>query len=92
MALPREPEGVMPQFYFDVAGERPEADFEDLEGVQLADLDEARSQAIKFAGEMLQHDSHEIWDGHDLRVEVSDANRLLLLVVTVSAISIFPSS
>ena len=91
MRFPVNREGVMPQFFFDIAGEPAEADL-DLDGVELADLDDARSQAIKFAGEMLQHNSHGIWDGHDLRVEVSDANRILLLVVTVSAISIFPSS
>ena len=78
----------MPQFFFDIAGETQV----DADGVELADLEEARSQAIKFTGEMLRHDSNAIWDGHSLRVEVSDSRRRLLFVVTVLVTSIFPGS
>ena len=89
MALPRNREGVMPRFFFDLAGDMPEAD---LDGLDLADLDQARSQATRFVGELLQHDGRAIWDGADLRVEVSDAGRVLLFVVTVSATDIFPGT
>lgn len=88
-ASPGTGKRVMPQFFFDVSGETVEPD---LDGVELADLDVARSQAIRFTGEMLQHSAHAICDGHSLRVEVSDAGRIPLFAVTVSAISIFPGT
>ena len=88
LRFPEDREGDMPKFYFDLSGESPETDGD---GIELPDLDRARSQAIKFAGEMLRFESHAIWDGESLRVHVSDAGRVPLFVVTVSALSLFPS-
>lgn len=77
----------MPLYFFDLAGDSPEAD---LDGVELPGLDKARSQAVRFTGEILQHNGHAIWDGPDLRVEVSDSSRTVLFVVTVSATVVVP--
>lgn len=77
----------MPQFFFDISnGIKEEDDY----GIELAGLDEARAQAIKFTGELLLHDSLEIWEGCDLRVEVFSAARLPLFTVTVSALTVVP--
>lgn len=78
----------MPLYFFDISDGTRETD---LTGSQCDSLDQARRLAIKFAGELLQHHSEIIWDGHDLRVEVSDAGRTPLFAVVSSAIDLFPA-
>ena len=77
----------MPRYFFDIIDGTRE---EDLEGSEFRSLDDARTQAIRFAGELLRHHSDMIWDGHDLKVEVSNGERVALFAVVVSAVSLFP--
>ena len=77
----------MPLFFFDISDGTRETD---LDGSECVSLDAARSQAIRFAGELLQQHAQMIWDGHDLRVEVLDAKRTPLFAVVTSAVSLFP--
>ena len=77
----------MPHFYFDIT----DGVFEqDLVGCELASIDSARTEALKFAGELLRHHSGGIWDGHDLVVTVHDAHRAPVLAVRTSALTLFP--
>lgn len=79
----------MPLFFFDISNGRPDRD---AEGFEFATLDQARTQAIRFAGEMLQFHSELIWEGHDLRVEVLNGARTPLFAVITSARNLFPAS
>ena len=77
----------MPRYFFDISNGIREAD---PAGIELAGLDAARAEAIKFTGELLLHHSQVIWEGEDLRVEVFDQARLALFVVAVSAMNVVP--
>ena len=79
----------MPLYYFDLfnGSEEPDED-----GIDLAGLDEARTQAVHLIGEMLRFDGNPVWDGHGLKVVVSDASRNPLFLVKVTANSLFPAS
>ena len=79
----------MALYFFDICDGTRETD---LTGSDCQSLDHARTQAIRFAGELLQHHSDLIWDGHDLSVEVFDEDRIPLFAVTTSARSLFPAS
>ena len=85
--FPDNRESAMPRFFFDLSDGSREMD---AEGVELAGLDEARALAVKFTGELLRDNSLMIWEGEDLRVEVYDARRRPLFVVSVSAGNVFP--
>lgn len=76
-------------FFFDISDGSRETD---ADGTELANLDAARAEAIKFAGGLLRDHAHIIWDGHDLRVEVLDDRRSPLFAVVVSAVNLFPAS
>jgi len=62
----------------------------DAAGIELAGVIEARSQAIRLAGEMLQYHASPVSDGHVLRVQVSNEERVPLFIVTVAASTNFP--
>lgn len=79
----------MPRYFFDITDGTRE---EDLIGTDFHSLEEARTQAIRFAGELLRDHSHMIWDGHDLKVEVSNGDRVPLFAIIMSAVSLFPAS
>ena len=87
IALPPNGDACMPLYFFDITDGTRECD---LEGSEFPSLDEARTQAIKFTGELLRHHSDIIWEGHDLKVEVSNGDRVPLFTVVVSAVSLFP--
>ena len=77
----------MPRYYFDLSDGIRETDDA---GIELADLDAARAAAVRYAGELLQDNSLAIWEGEDLRVEVYNAARTPLFVVSVSAMNVVP--
>ena len=79
----------MERYFFDITDGTRE---EDLIGSVFLSLEEARTQAIMFAGELLRDHSHMIWDGHDLKVEVSNGARVPLFAVVMSSVSLFPGS
>jgi coenzyme F420-reducing hydrogenase alpha subunit len=55
----------------------------DVEGVEFATPAEARAEAVRYAGEMIRDHPTMIWAGEDFRVEVTDANQLILFTVIV---------
>ena len=58
----------------------------DVVGVELADLPDARRQAVAFLGECMR-DNPNILEDHDFRVEVTDIRGLLLFTVITIAIN-----
>jgi hypothetical protein len=74
----------MPRYFFTTADGTREPD---LDGTELPDVASARVEAIKYAGEVLSDHPEIIWDGEDFRVEVSDANGLVLFTVVTMAMN-----
>ena len=64
-------EHVVPRYFFHIMDGRASIDHE---GTELAGIEEARSQAIRTAGEMLRQDSSGggIWSGHPWQMTVAD--------------------
>lgn len=68
------------RYYFNLAG----ADYDpDDVGAELSSMHEARLMAAKVAGEMLRERPGLAWTGEELRVEVTDENRLVLFTVII---------
>jgi hypothetical protein len=65
-------------FFFNLAGVVYDPD---VQGVELATLSDARIEAVKFAGETLKDRPQLAWLGEELRVEVTDANQLILFTI-----------
>jgi hypothetical protein len=60
---------AMPRYFFNVHdGE----ELPDAEGTQLGGVEEAKGQAIIFAGEAIRELGHKFWSGVTWAVEVSD--------------------
>ena len=78
----------MPLYYFDICDGTREPD---LAGSECDSLEQARVQAVKFAGELLRHNADGIWEGHDLRVEVFAEDRTPLFAIVTSAMSLYPA-
>lgn len=75
----------MPCYYFNqIDGEYKPDD----EGTELPDLESARREAVRYAGEVLSEHPTLVWAGEDFRIEVTDEKKLLhftLIVVGVDA-------
>ena len=72
----------LPHFYFHTEnGER----FADEDGVELADEDAARAEAVKVMGEILLHRAPTFWHTGVFRVIVMDAEQKPVVVLTASA-------
>lgn len=68
----------MPQFHFDVT----DGEFcPDLEGVELADLEAARSRAVALCGELLNSQQAKFWQGDEWLIEVRDDSGLVLFTL-----------
>ena len=50
----------------------------DVEGIELDTLSDARIQAVKFASERLRDRPELAWLGEEFRVEVTNADQLIL--------------
>lgn len=72
----------MPRYFFHV---RDGAEILDHEGVALAGIAEARSQAVVAAGEMLKEWEGEFWKGEDWRMWVTDETGGALFALRFSA-------
>src|SRR5215217_7267903 len=59
--------GLMPRYFFHVIDGRASIDHE---GTVLAGIDEARSEAIRTAGEILRQNSAGVWTGHPWQMTV----------------------
>ena len=69
----------MPRYFFDTAdGER----VCDPDGIELADVREARLYAIRYAGECIADESAQLSEHRDFRVEVRNRDGLHLFTVT----------
>jgi phage terminase large subunit-like protein len=67
-------------YFFNVAGAAYDPD---VEGYELASMGDARLMAARHAGELLRDRPGVVWQGEELRVEVTDANQLVLFTVIV---------
>lgn len=70
----------MPRYFFNLAGAFHDPD---NRGFELADLDAARKMAAVHAGELLRDRPEVAWLGDELRVEVTNADKLLLFTLIV---------
>ena len=59
----------------------------DSEGVEVADLNEARGLALEAIAEMIQHNGGEIKDWHGWRLEAVDASGTVLFTIRLDALS-----
>ena len=73
----------MPRYFFDIDNHER---YVDEEGTELAGADEARIQAVIFAGDYLRENPHLVWDGGHLRVAVRDQTGAILLSVAVTTV------
>lgn len=73
----------MPLFHFNLADQGRDPD---LDGTDLADADEARVQAIVFAGEYLRDNPGLLVNGTVFRVEVTDDRASALFAVQIELI------
>lgn len=55
----------------------------DNEGSEIGSSNEARAEAVRYAGEILRGHPALVWHGEDFRIEVTDDQRMLLFTVTV---------
>ena len=60
----------------------------DPEGLELSSLSDARYEAILFAADTLKDTSYALWDGGEVRVEVTDDKQTLLFIVSISAVDV----
>ncbi|WP_380782334.1 DUF6894 family protein [Sphingomonas sp. R86520] len=72
----------MPRYFFDMANSTRDID---EEGTELASADDARVQAVVFAGDYLRDQPGLVWDGGQFAVAVRDEAGRVLLNVVVTA-------
>ena len=70
----------MARYFFNLAGAVYDPD---NEGFDLPSLGQARVMAAQHAGEVLRDRPGVVWDGEELRVEVTDENRLVMFTLIV---------
>ena len=58
----------------------------DSEGVEVADLNEARGLALEAVAEMIQHNGGEITDWRGWRLEAVDASGAVLFTIRLDAL------
>ena len=67
-------------FFFNLAGAVHDPD---NEGIELESLDQAREEAVKFAGDYIRNRPEVVWLGDELRLEVRNGNRILQFTLVV---------
>ncbi len=72
----------MPRYFFDIANHRQEVD---EDGTDLPGVDDARLQAVIFAGDYLRDNPGLVCGGSRFSVTVRDERRTELLRVVVTA-------
>lgn len=73
----------MPRYHFHCADGSREPD---VEGTELPDEGAAQLEAMRYAGEVLQHEPGRIWSEGQWRVEVTDEKDTLLFIVITIAV------
>jgi len=71
---------AVPRFFFNQIDGKHKPDDK---GLEFPSLEEARTEAVQYAGEVLRHQPDVIWQGEDFRIEVTDENQLLLFTLIV---------
>jgi hypothetical protein len=71
----------MPRYFLNIHDGK---DCQDLEGVELAGVAEARDQAIVAAGEVLKHND-TVWNGSDWMMNVTDETGSAVFTLRFSA-------
>jgi hypothetical protein len=72
----------VPRYFFHVQDGRA---IPDLEGTELADIGNARQEAVQFAGAMLKDQAAEFWTGEEWYMEVHDQTGTALFTLRFSA-------
>lgn len=73
----------MPRFFFHTLdGGR----HEDAEGTELPDIAAARVAAVRYGGALLSDDPEILWNGGELRIEVTDELRRLVATIVMLAV------
>jgi hypothetical protein len=72
----------MPRYFFHVIDGRK---IIDNEGSELADLKQARIEAIHLAGSILRDEGDKFWNGEQWHMNVTDASGLSVLKLRFSA-------
>lgn len=70
----------MPQYYFNTSNGSPHID--DI-GMDLADIDAARREAVRYGGSLLSDDPDMVMQDNGLRIDVLDAVGAPCFVVRV---------
>ena len=71
----------MPRYFFNTVDGRR---YPDEEGIDLPDLDDVRGRATRVIAELLKEQPADLWDTGRLRLEVTDADGVVILVLDVS--------
>jgi hypothetical protein len=69
--------------YFNLAGAIYDPD---VEGVEMETIGHARIYAAQHVAEIISDQPELVWMGEEVRVEVTDANRLVLFTIVVFGI------
>ena len=72
----------MPRYFFHVRDGR---DMPDLEGTELANIDEARVEAVRFAGSLLNEHGTQFWQGQNWHMKVTDETGLMFFQLDFTA-------
>lgn len=59
----------------------------DDEGIEFPTIHEARLEAVRYASEVMRDHPTLVWTGEDFRVEVTDANNLVMFTVIVVGVN-----
>ncbi len=74
----------MPRYYFNV---RDGVKINDSDGIELADVAEARVKALRISEELLSGNQSADWINEDWKVVVTDHRQLVLFVLQISALT-----
>ena len=55
----------------------------DDDGLEFGSIDQARLEAVRYAGEVMRDHPTLVWKGEDFRIEVTDEKHLVLFTVIV---------
>ena len=72
----------MSRYYFNLLHH---PDGRDADGAELADMDAARTAAVRLCGELIEEIDGRFWDAPRWQLEVTDHERRRLFVLTFSA-------
>ena len=74
----------MPRYFFNVKDGK---DYQDLQGTELADLDCARREALRFTSALLGDEENQFWDGAAWSMVVTDDKKAVLFTLGFTAVS-----